>query len=237
MARVTKIMKEKIISNLFEDIIRDRVDELREMESDLADRVYEEVFGTHLATMKKLPANYFPTTATIRVSVGAPSKPDDAEELEAWKAGRWYYSYSMRRSLPSGARSLDNLSFGTTSKLDFRDNEERIVPEFAEYGGVVIPKRGQLYKDLMHYEEETFKLAAATVTTCLEARKALDSFTTTTRLLEAWPEVEQYLPEGWDKVQTSKAVKEKLSVPSEALNAAISCAKKGRECNDNTASV
>lgn len=195
MTRLTKDIKETLLKKLLVHAYKDRVQEAVNANAHFAVKVYNDAFAKDLEKINALPKGWLPTDTDIKVQFGPTVQ-------------RLYFrgtlgNYSLDAPLRDcGAKVIYDTSY------PFPANKKETVVK--QYGGVhpLVSEFDSLKAKFSELETEIHR-----ATKTIEA--AMNSVTTVKKLIEVWPEVEEFAKPYLEQVPNLP------SIPRQELNALL----------------
>lgn len=69
MAQLTKSLRERMCRRVLNNAFSEKIDELKRVQVQLADKIYNDIYGAHLKTMNSLPKGYFKSQGYLYISI------------------------------------------------------------------------------------------------------------------------------------------------------------------------
>ncbi len=175
-ARLTKNIREALMKKLITRAFQERAQAMVERQCDFAHRVYQDALEPHLEHIAAVPEGWLPTDDDIKVSFGS-----DYAQLDFGSG----FSYSVHHALRSaGAKAL-------TGKAGNRV-ERRFPSKFRGQCCKVYDHAHPLTEEFRNLTVEQEALVADIEKAQRVTKATLESVTTVKKLIEVWPEVEEF---------------------------------------------
>ncbi len=211
--RLLKNQKEVILSKMMERAFKERADELREEHSDLALSFYEDIYSaSERKLLRTTTKGWFPTTSYVRIVT----------------TGRYRDLH-----LDGGFREhINRLTTVISGLLGYRHRSDVDLPipnchtsgEMKRY-----TVKDELAIRLEDLDNRRDSLVEEMVRTSNEIWAVIDSVSSNKRLIEIWPEIEQYVPKDPPKGE-KRAVQGRAIAPiMDGLNSILRLPPKDKE--------
>lgn len=174
--RLTQPIREAIMKKLLHRAFLDRAQAVVDRQADFARRVYEDALKPHLTSIAAVPAGWLPTDDDIKVSFGT-----DYTQLDFGSG----LSYSVHATLRAcGAKALTGPG-GNRVELPFPS-------KFRGQCLKVYDHKHPLAEEFRDLQVEQEALVAEVEKAQRTMKATLESVTTVKKLIEVWPEVEEF---------------------------------------------
>lgn len=201
-ARLTRNIREALMKKLITRAFQERAQAMVERQCDFAHRVYQDALKPHLDRIAAIPEGWLPTDDDIKVSFGS-----DYTQLDFGNG----LSYSIHHALRSAGAKPRQTKAGNRLELPFPS-------KFRGQCAKVYDHAHPLTEEFNNLTVEQEQLVADIEKAQRVTKATLESVTTVKKLIDVWPEVEEFAKHYLDNGERKAVLP---AIPRADLNAQL----------------
>lgn len=200
--RLTRNIREALMKKLITRAFRERAQTLVERQCDFAGRVYDDALKPHLERIAAIPEGWLPTDDDIKVSFGSHYTQLD-------------FGNGLSHTIHHALRSA-----GAKARTDKAGNriERRFPSKFRGVCAKVYAATHPLSEEFHNLQVEQEALVAEIERAQRTTKSTLESVTTVKKLIEVWPEVEEFAKQYLDNGERKAVLP---AIPRAELNSQL----------------